>query len=353
LDLGKSKTAAHLRCSDGRPDYTTMVNTKPQDLHDLIVSTDPTLVIIEACIMTYWVHDLICALGKKVIVTANNGPGWRWKNIRSKTDRSDAAKLIKMHLSEQLEPVHVPDHGVRQWRQLIHHRHELVEDRTRARNRITGLLALHGIPEPEKCTPFTKKWQQQIRPMAKSMDKCGPTELWRGRLLQDFAMLDQVESLLEQTEDILEQLAAKREMVAMLREEPGVGPRLAETMVAVLDDPLRFKSGKQVACYVGLTPRQWHSGETERSGHISKQGDSLLRTLLVEVAWIGQRYNPWMKKVYEEVKRDAPVRSKIAIVAVARRLLVRLWARMRDKAREQQRRAATALGGPAITVGTA
>ena len=54
--------------------------------------------------LAWWVHDLARALDKNVIVTANNGPGWRWTNLRHKSDRGDAAKLIKMHLSGQLEP---------------------------------------------------------------------------------------------------------------------------------------------------------------------------------------------------------------------------------------------------------
>lgn len=336
LDLGKSKTAARLHCTDGRADFSTVVATTPQDLHDLIVSTDPTLVIIEASMLAWWVHDLAAALDKRVMVTANNGPGWRWTNVRNKSDRGDAAKLIKMHLSGQLEPVHVPEHGVRQWRGMIHQRHDLVCDRTRLRNRITGLLTVQGIPTPVGCSAWTRKWIEQIRAQARSLDQCEPTELWRGRLEQDLKMLEHVERLVRAVEDVLEKLAATREGVALLRQEPGVGPRLSETLAAVIDDPLRFKTGRQVACYVGLTPRHWSSGDTARSGHISKQGNSLLRTLLVEVCWLGLRHNEWMREVYERVKRGVPGRSKIAIVALARRLLIRLWARWRDFERERR-----------------
>lgn len=336
LDLGKSKTAARLHCTDGRPDFSTVVPTMPQELHDLIVSTDPTVVIIEASMLAWWVHDLAHALDKEVIVTANNGPGWRWTNVRNKSDRGDAAKLIKMHRSGQLEPVHVPEHDVRQWRGLIHQRHDLVGDRTRLRNRVTGLLTVQGLQMPAGCTAWSRKWVKQIRAHARPLEGCGPTELWRGRLEQDLALLGQVERSVHDLEEVLEKLAAQREGVALLRREPGVGARLSETLAAVIDDPLRFKTGKQVACYVGLTPRHWSSGDTVRSGHISKQGNSLLRTLLVEVCWLGLRHNPWMRETYERVKRGVPGRSKIAIVALARRLLIRLWARWRDFERERR-----------------
>lgn len=342
LDLGKSKTAARLHCTDGRADFSTVLPTTPQDLHDLIASTDPTVVIIEASMLAWWVHDLARALDKKVIVTANNGPGWRWTNVRNKSDRGDAAKLIKMHLSGQLEPVHVPGHDVRQWRGLIHQRHDLVGDRTRLRNRITGLLTVQGVRAPTGWGAWTRKWVEQVRTHAKPLAGCDPVELWRGRLEQDLALLAQVDRLVRDVEDALEKAAVRREGVALLRQEPGVGPRLSETMAAVIDDPPRFKTGGQVACYVGLTPRHWSSGDTVRSGHISKQGNSLLRTLLVEVCWLGLRHNTWMREVYEKVKRGVPGRSKIAIVALARRLLIRLWARWRDFERERR----AALGAP-------
>jgi transposase len=85
-----------------------------------------------------------------------------------------------------------------------------------------------------------------------------------------------------------------------------------------------------VACYAGLTPRHWSSGQTERSGHISKQGNTILRSLLVEVSWLAIRHNPWLKEIYERIKRDVKGRGKIAIVAAARRLLIKLWAIWRD-----------------------
>jgi len=116
----------------------------------------------------------------------------------------------------------------------------------------------------------------------------------------------------------------------LLRTIPGVGPRLAEIAVAMLDDPRRFRSAKQVGSYVGLTPRQFQSGDQDRQGRISHMGNNLLRALLVEVGWVGLRYNPWMRDVYERVRRGSPVRKKQAIVAVARRLIVRCWAILWD-----------------------
>jgi transposase len=87
---------------------------------------------------------------------------------------------------------------------------------------------------------------------------------------------------------------------------------------------------RHVGAYVGLTPRRYQSGQSDRQGRISRAGNVQLRTLLIEVAWIGLRYNPWMRQVYESVRRGSVARKKTAIVAVARRLLVVCWAMLRD-----------------------
>ena len=109
-----------------------------------------------------------------------------------------------------------------------------------------------------------------------------------------------------------------------------MGPRLAEIAFAVIADAKRFRNGKHVASYAGLVPRQYQSGDSDRRGRISGQGNPLLRFLLVEVSWVGLQYNPWMRAVYERVRRGSAARKRIAIVAVARRLLVRCWAMLRD-----------------------
>jgi len=337
LDLGTCNTAAHLHCSDGRRDFRTRVKTTKQALHDLIVSTDPTLVIIETCSLTWWVYDLVVALDKEVIITANNGPGWRWKNVRNKSDRTDAAKLIKMYLSDQLEPVWAPPAAIREMRALLRYRKTLKEDRNGLGSRIRSFFTLNGIELPKGT--WTQTWLKAVRGHAKPLCECAPDELWRGCLAHLLVQWKVIQEQLDETEDVLARIARNQKGVELLRREKGVGPCLSQAVVAAIGDPLRFKSGKQVGCYAGLTPRQWSSGTMERSGHISKQGNGLLRTVLVEVSWIGIRTQPWMREVFERVQRGVKQRSKIAIVAVARRLLIHLWAKWRDM--ERARLAAT------------
>jgi transposase len=99
----------------------------------------------------------------------------------------------------------------------------------------------------------------------------------------------------------------------------------------MFDDPRRFRRGAAVSAYIGMVPKQWDSGETERLGKITRHGNRLVRSLLVEVAWCALRHNPWARETYQRISGGKKSRKKIAIVAVGRKLLVRCWAMLRDQ----------------------
>jgi transposase len=237
-----------------------------------------------------------------------------------------------MSAMNQLPLVHLPEPKVREWRALIAYRQSLVKRRTECKNRIRALLLAAGEEGlPASKSGWTDKALDRVRRKALPLVKCNEMELWRGELFEEFGLYDAVTAVLGRVEDALNHKASQHSAIKRLQTIPGVGPRLAEMVVAVIDDPHRFKRGKQVGAYVGLTPRQYQSGTMDRQGRISGRGHKHLRSMLVEVAWLGLRYNPWMRDVYERVRRGSPSRKKIAIVAVARRLLIRCWALLRDE----------------------
>lgn len=142
-------------------------------------------------------------------------------------------------------------------------------------------------------------------------------------------MLDTLSKQLHKIEERLTQLAKQEERVQLLMTVPGIGRRTAEVIVTCLDDPHRFKNARQVSSYAGLVPNQRQTGQTNRFGRISKRGSNLLRSTLVEVAWISLRYNPWAIEIFNRISGGQKTRRKTAIVAVARKLLVRCWAMLR------------------------
>lgn len=331
LDLGKTKTVACDYESDSAEHRFLAIRTSPTDLRALIAKCRPDRVVLEACPAAGWVADLVAAMEVDVQVANTTHPAWRWSNTKRKNDRSDALRLAQLSALNQLPRVHLPGGDVRQWRALIRYRHHLVRRRTQIKNRIRALLEREGLALPDGRRGWAASAMTALKGMAKPIESVGPEELWRGELWVELRALEAAEGFVRQVEAKLDHLAAADERCRLLQTIPGVGPRLAEVAVAVLDDPERFKSAKEVGSYAGLTPRQYQSGESDRRGRISRQGDGLLRAMLVEVGWIGLRHNGWMREVYERVRRGSPARAKLAIVAVARRLLIRCWAILRDK----------------------
>jgi transposase len=230
-----------------------------------------------------------------------------------------------------LSEVHLPSRVVRQWRSLIQYRQKLVACRTAVKNRIRAILDREGLTMPGGRSGWTRRHLAELATLSRPMIECGFDELWRGELAEELAHLKESETRLKRVEATLDRLAQSDTRVARLRTIPGVGARLAETIVAVIDDPHRFKSGKEVASYVGLTPRQFQSGNSDRHGGISGRGHKDLRKLLVEVSWLGLHHNERMRMIYERLCRGVRTRKKIAIVAVARRLLIWCWAMLRDE----------------------
>jgi transposase len=227
--------------------------------------------------------------------------------------------------------VHVPKREVRQKRSFIVYRDDFVKRITKIKNSIRAILTREDIHQPCGKKGWTIKALAPIRQLAMDLNEITePEDLWKGQLNSELQALDDTTSLLKGIESKLDALGKADEKVKRLRTIPNVGPRLSEAVVAIIDDPHRFKNGRHVSSYIGMVPRRYQSGQVDITGRISKSGNKLLRTLLVEVSWLGLR-EPWMREIYDKVRRGDKKRSKVAIVAVARQLLVRCWAILRDE----------------------
>jgi transposase len=146
-------------------------------------------------------------------------------------------------------------------------------------------------------------------------------------------MLDELTTLttqIERVEKHLDQIAENNLSVVQLRSIPGIGPRTAEAIVAFIDDPHRFPRSKTIGAYFGLVPCQDQSGDTNRLGHITREGSATVRHLLTEAVWRGIKKSPTIASYFARVHRDDPDRKKIAIVATAHYLARVMWAMLRD-----------------------
>ena len=145
------------------------------------------------------------------------------------------------------------------------------------------------------------------------------------------ALVQGIDTQLGNTDEQLAVLCAKEPIVALLTTTPGVGTVIAASFISVVDEAKRFHSAHQLESYVGLVPNEDTSGGKRRLGAISKEGNSYLRSLLVQAAWTIVRSSDKNDPLYLWAKKLEQRRGKrIAVVALARRLVGVLWAMWRD-----------------------
>jgi transposase len=325
IDLGKFKSVTCLLDSDtNQTEFWTMA-TDRHYLLAVLKNYHPDLVVIESCGLAGWVHDICTEEGYEVLVCNPNQEAWKWKHIKRKTDRDDALKLAKLAALGQLVPVYIPCRQQREYRRLVKYRQVILGRINRVQNNIRAIFAQRGMEMVRGQKAWALERLELIAQRRKPLADCSLDDLWRGELDLELVQLEHLRQHQYEIHKQLKALARADERVQLLQTIPGVGRKTAEVVVAYLDDPHRFRNARQVSCYAGMVPRRYQSGEMDRQGRIHKRGPRQLRSALVEAAWLMLRYNPWAKSVYDRLTGGQKTRKKKAIVAVARKLLVRCW----------------------------
>jgi transposase len=279
----------------------------------------PALIGMEATGNCHWLVDLLAELGHELWV--GDAAAIRASYVRQqKTDKRDAAHILKLLVEGRFPRIWMPSSEVRDLRQLLLHRYKLVTIRARVKNELQHLCLNKGVQRKHKL--WTKAGQQVLREL--------PLQAWAGRRRDDLlglmAMLDQQ---IEPLDMAVKAEAQRDKMALLLQTQPGVGPITALAYVLTMGDVTRFPRGKQVASYLGLIPREHSSGGRQHLGAISKQGNRMLRMLLVEAATTTVRLDPEFKKEYLHRCHQKP--KAVAKVAAARKLAVRLYWMLRTQ----------------------
>jgi len=233
---------------------------------------------------------------------------------KQKTDKRDAAHILKLLVENRFPKLWMPSAEQRDVRQLLIHRHHLVEMRTRVKNGLQHLAMNRGMQKKNRL--WSAVGQKALREL--------PLQGWAERRRQD--LLSLLKSLDEQVghlDQAVEEEAQRDKMAQLLRTQPGVGPITALAFVVTIGDVSRFRRGKQVVSYLGLIPRERSSGGRQRLGAISKQGNRCVRTLLVEAVHNVTRLDDGFRKTYQQ--RCHRMAKGVAKVAAARKLAVRLY----------------------------
>jgi transposase len=303
--------------------------------------------IHEAGLDGFWVHRMLQANGVESQVVDAASIAVDRRSRRAKTDRIDVERLLRTLMGwargerRICSMVRAPSPADEDERRLTRERGTLVTERTRHVNRIKGLLATQGVFGFE---PLHKNRRKRLEELQQWNDQPLPSRL-KTELVRELDRLELVMSQLASLEaerDLALQerrtavmnttkvstgTTAAGEVGSQLLRLRSIGPEIAS--VLSLEAFYRiFNNRREVAAYSGLAPSPWKSGGIDVEQGISKAGNARLRTTMIQLAWLWVRHQPGSalsRWFHERVGDKRGKIKRIAIVAVARKLLVALW----------------------------
>jgi transposase len=280
----------------------------------------PALIGLEATGNCHWLQDLLSDLGHEVWI--GDAAQIRASYVRQqKTDKRDAAHILKLLVEGRFPRLWVPSREQRDLRQLLIHRHKLVEIRTRVKNGLQHLAMNQGMQKKRRL--WSEAGQQALRAL--------PLAPWAAQRREDlFGLVRSLDAQIAPLDRAVAEAATANAEARRLMQQPGVGPITALAFVLTIGDVNRFARGKQVASYLGLIPREHSSAGRQKLGAISKQGNRMMRMLLVEAAHTATRYDPQFRQEYLHRCHSRP--KAVAKVAAARKLAVKLYWMLRSPA---------------------
>jgi transposase len=233
---------------------------------------------------------------------------------KQKTDARDAALLLELLLTDRFPRLWRPSAEERDLRQLLWHRQKLVWMRTAVGNQLHALAMGEGVCRKKQL--FTRKGRAELQGLN--------LDLWASRRRQELlGMLDQLDASLKQFDEAVNHQAIESLEARRLMTHPGIGPVTSLAFVLTVGPVTRFERSKQLVSYLGLNPREHSSGGKQKLGAISKQGNPMLRGLLVEAGHTAARMDAELRQDYQRLRLRRG--GSVAKVAIARKLAVRLY----------------------------
>jgi transposase len=281
----------------------------------------PARVGIEATINAQWFERTLRRYHHELWI--GDAAAIRAARVRKqKTDSRDALHILDLLLTNRFPQIWIPSPAERDVRQLVRHRHKLVRFRTSVMNQLHGLAISQGLCRKRKL--WSRVGRRELEALA--------LDPWASRRRQELLqLLDQLNPWIDDLDLAVQKEAESRPAALHLMKEPGVGPVTALAFVLTIGPISRFQRSKQVVSYLGLNPSEESSGGKQRLGSISKQGNSMMRHLLVEAAQTASKFDPELRRYYQRLKFRRG-HSGVAKVAIARKLAVRLYWKLREAA---------------------
>jgi transposase len=319
VDLGKKKSRIAVLDERGEVYTEVKVPNRKQTFQKFLKHIkEPVEMVCETGNKCFWLADLMQDSGVGVHVAH----AYKVKLIaeaRTKTDKVDARILAELLKARFIPEVYIPEQDIRTWREIFRGRSHIVRMRTQLYNRIHAILDRYGI-EYETQQVRTKgvgSWIETLElpdPIKKSMQQYV-------HLIQEIT--EQVTELEKRLKEKIKLDDRARHIVELLESIPGIGWLSALALYLEIIDISRFKSAKKLHKYIGIVPGVHQSGEVHRGGRLTKDGNSLLRWMMVEDAWRAVAKDRYYDNLYERHKRK--LGKTRAILPVTRALLYAVY----------------------------
>jgi len=310
VDLHKRMSQIAVLTDDGELTQHRLPNDLAQLEPFFAQLPTPSPIAIEASGTWWWLVDLLERLGHQPVLSHPKETK-AIASARLKNDKVDAQRLALLLRSDLLPTVWIPPAALREARELIRHRVSLVWLRTQAKNRVLAMLARRNLQPTRAKRWMTVRGQQELQAL--------PLSPIAATIREDcLALLRVLDAQIRRLDVDLRSRWGDDPRVQPLLTIPGIGPFIAIMLVLELGDIQRFPTAKHLASYIGLTPRVRASADRVRSGHISKEGNRLLRWALVVAATQAARRPGPLRAWFRAVQHRKG--KKIARVALARRL---------------------------------
>ena len=315
MDVHKRETQACVMDATGK----VLVNTRfPSDraqVQGFLSKYPGARVAIEASSTWEWAYDAAVAAGTRPVLSHPLKIHMIAK-AKVKTDKIDARTLADLLRGDWLVEAYAPAEDLRELRKQLQARLGMVRSRTRFKNQVHAHLMQNNLKPPVEDV-FTEDGIAWLLTLENT------------RIPRYLRLIDALSDEIDDVDDELAEEAEAVPEVQLLKTIPGVGNYTALVLHAWIGDVTRFPTGESLAHYAGLTPSVDASGDTTKTGHVTREGPSILRYVMVQAAWVHVRRCPDSPVTHAFHRIAKKKGKKVAIVACARRMLVVVHAMLR------------------------
>lgn len=334
IDLGKRTFEIKFITSNGS---VTGTNGKTclsgrKELYKKLLPTDR--IAIEVCSLgMVMAKEIIHQVGAEVVLLNPSQIALIYRSVK-KNDKEDAlklARLVQKFTNEELPKVELPTEHEENLRQILTELRQLKNDRTKEINRVHAIFVECGITEIKKSNLATHKNRSECIRILKS--------IFLSQAERSLRKLELIEAQILEVEELLDKEIDGDKSIETLITVPGVGKQLASSFVAFLGDGSRYPNVSSIGAATGLVPRLDMSSTSLRLGHITKKGNSNLRSLLILAAWshVRAKNGGALKEKYLYMTIAQSKSKKVAIVAIARKIAELMYSLLKNNTQYEKR----------------